>query len=155
MIAIFASLAAYAIIVKDHLGTPYDSLFDLHGSEYGVDPNLLRAIGRTESGFANVVSKPNANGTRDFGVMQINERNFAVLGLNQTTALDPKRNIAAAAKFLAMLRRELGDRDSIFARISSYNVGTPTFLRSGIVNDPYVSRVYWHFTRYQLARLFQ
>ena len=154
MLIPFASAVAYAILVRNHLKTPYDPLFDLHGARFGVDSNVLRAIGRHESGFRNIASPKNVNGTRDFGIMQINETNFRTLGLNEQSALIPEKNIEAGAKFLMLLKKELGAKDSLFARISAYNIGSPTVIRRGIVNDAYVASVYWHFSLYQMGRVF-
>lgn len=150
-----AAAAALAWLVREHLTTPYDALFEAAGKRWDVDPDLLRAFGRKESGFkASAVSPVNANNTRDYGVMQINTKNLPALGLNETTALDPARNIDAAGKLLSSMRAELGDRGHYRELISAYNVGTPTVLRSGIVNEGYVLAVETHHKLYQLGRMF-
>jgi type IV secretion system protein VirB1 len=85
----------------------------------GLDPTTIAGIAQHESGFDPLrISAPNANGSRDYGLMQINERNFRWLGLTGETALDPCQSIAAAAHLLTSFSR--------------YNTGSPTTgLRNG------------------------
>lgn len=78
----------------------------------GIDPNVLVGVARTESGFRTDAVNRNKNGTRDVGLMQINERNFGWLGLTEATALDPCQSLRAA-------------RD-LFQSYSRYNTGSPT-----------------------------
>jgi soluble lytic murein transglycosylase-like protein len=146
---------AVAWVVKDHLATPFDHLFDAAGKTWGVDPNLLRAFGRKESKFrAQAISPKNDNGTRDYGIMQINSTNFAKLGVTESNVLDPAVNINAAGKLLAGMKTELGDRYTYHAIVSAYNVGTPTVKARGIVNEPYVAEVTYHHQLYALGRMF-
>jgi hypothetical protein len=78
----------------------------------GVDPQMLVGIARVESGLDPAAVHVNTNGSRDWGISQINERNFALLGLDAVSALDPCRSFAAAAKLLTLFSR--------------YNTGSPT-----------------------------
>lgn len=154
MHAIFFGSVAVGFLVADHLKTPYDPIFDEAGSRYNIDSNLLRAIGRHESGFkANAVNS-NTNGTKDYGVMQINQTNFDVLRLDPVSALNPISNIRAAALFLSLLKKELGDKLSTQTLISAYNQGAPRTVKSGILNLPYTQSVWWHFTLYSVGRAF-
>lgn len=89
-----------------------------------VDPNLILAIARVESGYDPTrISAPNANGTRDYGLMQVNTANFGWLGLTAETALDPCQSIRAGVRVLTSL--------------SAYNTGKPT---AGLDNG-YVHKV--------------
>lgn len=66
-----------------------------------IDPALLQALAWQESGFnPAAVSAPNTNGTRDYGLLQINAVNFAALGLTPQLALDPVLNVRAAVRHL-------------------------------------------------------
>jgi type IV secretion system protein VirB1 len=87
----------------------------------GLDPTIIVGIARHESGLDPMrISPPNPNGSRDYGLMQINDRNFRWLGLTEQTALDPCQSIAAAAHLLTSYSR--------------YNTGSPTVgLRNGYV----------------------
>ena len=53
----------------------------------------------------------NANGSTDWGLMQINDGNFGWLGLTPATAMDPCRSIAAA--------------ETVLQTASRYNSGSP------------------------------
>ncbi len=70
-----------------------------------VDPNLLVAIAKTESDWDPSAIKHNPNGTTDYGLMQINSRNFGWLGLTPETALDPCRSLRAGYQVLTALSR--------------------------------------------------
>ena len=87
----------------------------------GLDPTMIVGISKHESGLDPMrISPPNPNGSRDYGLMQINDRNFRWLGLTEQTALDPCQSIAAAARLLMSFSR--------------YNTGSPTSgLRNGYV----------------------
>jgi type IV secretion system protein VirB1 len=89
----------------------------------GLDPAMLTGIAHHESGFDPTLIHTNAGGSRDVGLMQINERNFGWLGLNAQTALDPCQSMRAAAQLLQSYSR--------------YNTGSPT---AGFANG-YVQRV--------------
>jgi transglycosylase-like protein with SLT domain len=92
-----------------------------------VDPGVADAmagLAMTESGFeTSIISKPNRDGSRDFGLYQINEKNFAKLGLTRQTVLDPCEASRAAATW--------------FSIFSTYNTGN---ARDGFLNG-YVKRV--------------
>jgi type IV secretion system protein VirB1 len=75
-------------------------------------PATVVGIAQHESGFDPLRIHQNADGSRDYGLMQINERNFGWLGLTEQTALDPCASIAAGAAVLTALSR--------------YNSGSPT-----------------------------
>jgi type IV secretion system protein VirB1 len=87
----------------------------------GLDPTMMVGIAKHESDLDPTrISPPNPNGSRDYGLMQINDRNFRWLGLTEQTALDPCQSIAAAAHLLTSYSR--------------YNTGSPTVgLRNGYV----------------------
>ena len=89
----------------------------------GLDSAMLTGIAHHESGFDPTLIHTNANGSRDVGLMQINERNFGWLGLNAQTAVDPCQSMRAAAQLLQSYSR--------------YNTGSPT---AGFANG-YVQRV--------------
>jgi soluble lytic murein transglycosylase-like protein len=80
--------------------------------QHSVEPVMIVGIAQHESGLDPARVHLNADGSGDFGLMQINSRNFAWLGLDERTALDPCRSIAAAAAVLTALSR--------------YNSGSPT-----------------------------
>lgn len=84
---------------------------------------MILAISQRESGLNPLAVHLNSNGSRDYGLMQISERNFGWLGLTLQSALDPCTSIRAAATVLTSLSR--------------YNTGDPA---RGIANG-YATRV--------------
>lgn len=91
-----------------------------------VDPGVADAmagIALGESGFeTSLVSKPNHDGSRDFGLYQINEKNLAKLGLTRSSVMDPCEASRAAAAWYCVF--------------SVYNTGN---CRDGFLNG-YVRR---------------
>lgn len=77
-----------------------------------VDPHLVLSIAQRESGLDPAIVHMNTNGTRDFGLLQINESNFGLLHLTPSSALDPCQSIRAAGDLISILSR--------------YNSGSPT-----------------------------
>ena len=77
-----------------------------------VAPVTIVGIAQHESGLDPVAVHQNADGSVDVGLMQINSRNWAWLGLTRETALDPCRSIAAGA--------------AVLTAFSRYNSGSPT-----------------------------
>lgn len=153
VILTLAGAAAYLAAVNGFSVTPYDREFDQAAAKYGVPSNLLRAIARKESGFRNVDSLPNANGTRDHGVMQINDSIAAHYGIAIPALANPATNIDTAARLLADIRRELIARKtwSPFNWPMAYNVGGD--LRPATVGEAYAGVVVLHWLRYDLGRL--
>jgi hypothetical protein len=87
------------------------------------DNPTLAGIATAESHVDPSAVHINEDGSRDVGLMQINERNFGWLGLTPQTALDPCQSIRAAAQLLQSYSR--------------YNTGSPV---AGFSNG-YVQRV--------------
>ena len=132
----------------------YRELFEAYPAQGRVDADLLRAIGWQESNLTpTVVSAPNANGTRDYGIMQINSVNLPALGLTTSSALDPAKNIPAARRLLLELDATAGNVMDLF---SMYNAGAAEgggpkrTAGGGYVNASYVRDTY---ARYLLIRL--
>lgn len=68
-----------------------------------VGPSLapvMTAIAMHESGGNTTAAHLNSNGTRDLGLVQVNEINWKWTGLTEQTALDPCANLRAGAKVL-------------------------------------------------------
>lgn len=69
----------------------------------GLDPHMLIGIAQHESGLDPLAMHVNADGSRDRGLMQVNERNDLWLGLKNP--FDPCQSIAAAARLLTSFSR--------------------------------------------------
>src|SRR5260370_31650095 len=126
LVALAAGGIALAQLAAEALPWSLASTFDAgvaaaqaRGSRF-VDRALLMALAWRESGFnAAAVGPPNANGSRDWGLMQINDANPARFNLTTHTAHpDPLANVRAAAQLLAELephalnRGDLGSLDT-------------------------------------------
>lgn len=76
-------------------------------NRYGVPPNLALGIASHESGFnPNAVNTANPNGTKDWGVMQLNDTTVKTMGV--TNPLDPEQNIDAGVSLLSSLLNRYG-----------------------------------------------
>lgn len=149
-------VAGAVVWTKGFQGTPFDSLFDESARKHGVDGNLLRAIGFVESAFnPDAISAINPNGTRDYGLMQINERTAQSLGVGRSRLLDPAVSIDTAARLLVLLKRELLPILSLQTLIAAYNAGSPAILSRGIINPDYVGKVLSAHLRFVVGALFR
>jgi soluble lytic murein transglycosylase-like protein len=120
-----------------HLAGPYADLFTAAGRKHGVDPALLSAVAKNESGYrADAVSHAGAR-----GLMQIMPATAKGLGVNP---LDPKQAVDGAARLLSGY---LDDYDgSVKLALAAYNAGPGAVKRHGGVppyreTQNYVSRV--------------
>jgi soluble lytic murein transglycosylase-like protein len=152
---------ALALAVAPYIRTPWDAEFQDAASSTGIDSDLIRAIARQESNFkADAVSAPNANGTRDFGVLQINEVTARSLGtepnaLIPSNALSPSQAVKNSAVYASILirrlERELGPKFSFFTMIAAYNAGSPAIKARGVFNVVYVNAVAYNYVMYKLG----
>ncbi len=92
--------------------TAYDQCFAEAAQKYSLDPVLLKAIAKTESGFnPGAISKPNRNGSVDIGLMQINSSwlpKLSGFGIYEAHLLQPCTNIHVGAWVLANNIKNLG-----------------------------------------------
>lgn len=82
----------------------YDGYFDEAGKHYNIPPLLLKKIATIESGINPRALNRNANGTLDYGLMQINSahlRRLSKWGINEQNILDPKVNIFVGSWLLS------------------------------------------------------
>lgn len=102
--------------------------FEVAAQRYKVNPRLLYAIAKTESGFNPAAKNRNQNGTYDIGMMQINSRWLPQLrkyGLNEMQLYDPCTNVHVGAWILAQNIRALGNT---WEAVGAYN-STRSVLR--------------------------
>ena len=102
---------------KSYLGESksLDEIFQKAADKYGVDVNLLKAMGKVESNFnTNAVSKAGAQ-----GIMQLMPK--TAKGLGVTNSFDAEQNINGAAKLMAShLEKYNGD---VKLSLAAYNAG--------------------------------
>ena len=95
------------------------------GNRYQVDPALLYAIARTESGLNPAAFHRNRDGSSDIGLMQINSAwlpDLAKHGISAQDLWQPCTNIHVGAWVLARKIRKLG---MTWDAIGAYNATTP------------------------------
>ena len=112
--------------------TQYDSIIQEAAATYHVDPNLLKAVIQTESGFnANAVSSAGAQ-----GLMQLMPG--TARGLGVTNSFDPYQNIMGGAKYLAQQLKNF-DGDVKLA-LCAYNTGPGRISQLGVTSSNNVTQ---------------
>lgn len=102
---LFLSVALFADVSE------YEPYFQKAGSYYNIPPILLKKIAVIESGGNPNAIRINDNGTKDYGLMQINSIHFRQLslwGINEGNILNPKINIYAGSWLLSQHIKERG-----------------------------------------------
>lgn len=121
-----------------------ESYFIEAGKKYGVNPQLLWAIAKTESQFnPNAFNQKNKNGSYDIGIMQINSIHLDELwikyGISENDLYNPRLNIHIGAKILKDCLNK--HKDNLTNGITCYN--------GKIENNPYGEKVLKNLTQAQ------
>jgi soluble lytic murein transglycosylase-like protein len=96
------------------------------GSRYGISPHLLRAIAKGESSFNPIAINHNANGSYDYGLMQINsswEPTLRRMGISWDQLADPCTNVMVGAWVLSHCIHDYG---YTWTAVGCYNSRTPS-----------------------------
>ena len=97
--------------------------FEEAGRQYGINPQILRAIAKVESNFNPAAINYNTNGTYDFGLMQINTIWAPTIGKERWKSLgDPCNSVKTGAWILSMCMEKYG---YTWKAIGCYNSQTP------------------------------
>ena len=105
------------------------------GNRYGISPRLLHAISKGESNFNPVAINHNANGSYDFGLMQINsswEPTLRRMGIPWESLADPCTNVMVGAWVLSHCIQDYG---YTWSAVGCYNSRTPS------KRDRYAARI--------------
>jgi len=115
------------------------------GNRYGISPHLIYAISKGESSFNPLAINYNANGTYDYGLMQINsswEPALRKLGISWNNLADPCTNVMVGAWVLSQCIQDYG---YTWPAVGCYNSRTPS------KRDRYAARVA-RIVRHELSR---
>ncbi len=105
IILLFLSYTLFANV------STYEPYFQKAGRYYNIPPLLLKNIAVIESAGNPNAIRINENGTKDYGLMQINSIHFRRLsawGINEGNILDPQINIFAGSYLLSEHIKEKG-----------------------------------------------
>jgi soluble lytic murein transglycosylase-like protein len=119
---------AFAAAPARAVGDDFDHIIDELAAQYRVEPALVKAVIRAESGFDPRAVSP--KGAR--GLMQLTPRTARHHGV--ANLQDPRQNIRGGVRLLRLLLDRFND-DAALA-LAAYNAGGPTVERYGGV-PPY------------------
>ncbi|MFH2035020.1 MAG: transglycosylase SLT domain-containing protein [Candidatus Zixiibacteriota bacterium] len=106
----------------DRLSSRYDNIISKVAEKYKVNPNLVKAIIKTESNFdKNAISPAGAK-----GLMQLVDSTAADMKVNNV--FNPAQNIEGGTKYLRTMINKFGD---IKEALAAYNAGPGTVMRYG------------------------
>lgn len=103
-----------------------ERIIDAAGRKHNVDPDLLRAVARTESS-----ERPFASNQGALGLMQLRPDTRRYFGISDAEALDPHISIDRGAEWLAIKIAE--QDDDVEEAVQSYFCGTS---RKTCINRP-------------------
>lgn len=100
----------------------YDSAIHAAAEKYGLEPDLLRAVARAESGLnPNALSASGAQ-----GLMQLMPSTATALGVSDP--FDPEQSIEGGARYLRQQLDRFGD---VSLALAAYNAGPGAVLKYG------------------------
>jgi len=100
----------FSCIVNANI-SEYEGYFQKAGSHYNIPPLLLKNIAAIESAGNPNAIRLNDNGSKDYGLMQINSIHFRKLsqwGINEHNILNPQINIFVGSWLLSEHIKERG-----------------------------------------------
>ncbi len=125
-----------------------ENMIEAHAEKIGINPSLVKAVARAESGFnPKAVSPAGAK-----GLMQLMPSTARELGVR--SIMDPSENVRGGAEYLKKL---LNKYHSIPHALAAYNAGPGAVDRFGGVppyreTRNYVAKVTHYFNQYEQQR---
>jgi hypothetical protein len=101
----------------------YDHIIGITAQQHGLEPALIKAVIKCESGFDKLAVSP--RGAQ--GLMQLMPATQLLLGV--TDAFTPQENIAAGVRYLAMLQQLFPSNVALI--LAAYNAGPQAVLEAG------------------------
>jgi soluble lytic murein transglycosylase-like protein len=139
------STACLAAVILTQGGQAH-ACWEEAAKRYGINPYLLYAVAKTESGLNPSARNRNKNGTYDIGLMQINSSWLPKLrqyGVDEKQLLDPCTSIHVGAWILAQNMQRFGNS---WAAVGAYNSTRPE------IGMKYAARVYKNLPPAVLSR---
>ncbi|MCC3704289.1 transglycosylase SLT domain-containing protein [Rouxiella badensis] len=116
------------------------------GERYGIEPELLQAIGIVESNLNPTARNNNKDGSYDIGLMQINSRNMPALNkfniTEQQLVDNPCLSVMSGAWILAGMIRQKGYS---WEAVGGYNAGLSP--KRAHLRKRYIKRVWPQYRR--------
>jgi Transglycosylase SLT domain len=107
----------------------YTPLISATAQQYGLEPALVQAVIKCESGFNPWAQSP--RGAQ--GLMQLMPATQAWLGV--TNAFDPHHNVAAGVRYLSLLKHTFGG--DVRLMLAAYNAGPQAVVEAGYAVPPF------------------
>ncbi|KJK21064.1 hypothetical protein UB46_29245 [Burkholderiaceae bacterium 16] len=107
--------------------TAHAFCFDEAAARYGVNPYVLRGIAFVESGLRGNIVNRNADGSIDYGAMQINSVHLGELkrfGIAPARLMDPCTNVMVGAY---LYRRKIERYGNSWLAVGAYHSETPEY----------------------------
>lgn len=111
--------------IKPYLHPTYEPIIRQINDETEIPLEILSRMIDLESGWdCDMISKPNRNGTRDMGLMQLNSAYLAYFARyndgQPVDPLDPQQNLKVGMRYLSDLYDRMG---SWYNAVAAYNAG--------------------------------
>jgi soluble lytic murein transglycosylase-like protein len=129
-----------------HAGLARADCFDTAAAYQKVNPMILRAIAWQESHNRPNALHKNANGSIDYGEMQINSIHLPALsryGISREALMQPCKNVYVAAWHL---RRQMNKYGNSWRAVGSYHSETPA------LRDQYARQIMTILSRWNLLQ---